>query len=67
MQIIFLLFPIISIITAIISVRNAVDSYREYRRVRERFLQEREEKTFKKMSDDIEKYGFVNKKGEWLC
>jgi uncharacterized membrane protein len=67
MQIIFLLFPIISIITAIISVRNAVDSYREYRRVRELFLQEREEKTLKKMNDDIEKYGFVNKKGEWIC
>jgi uncharacterized membrane protein len=66
MQIIFLLFPIISIITAIISIINAIDSYREYRRVRELFLQEREEKTFKKMNDDIEKYGFVIKKGEWL-
>lgn len=66
MQIIFLLFSIISIITAIISVRNAVDSYREYRRVRELFLQEREEKTFEKMNDDIEKYGFVTEKGKWL-
>ena len=66
MQIIFLLFPIISIITAIISVRNAVDSYREYRRVRELFLQEREEKTLKKMNVDIEKYGFVTEKGKWL-
>lgn len=57
--------PIISIITAIVSVRNAVDSYREYRRVRELFLQEREEKTFEKMNDDIEKYGFVTEKGKW--
>ena len=54
-------------ITAIISIRNAVDSYREYRRVRELFLQKKEEKTFKKMNDDIEKYGFINKKGEWIC
>ena len=66
MQIIFLILPIIAIIGAVFSIKNAIDSYHKYRRFKEELLDKIHNNTYQKMNDDIEKHGFVLRKGEWI-
>ena len=56
----------LSVICAIINVKNAVETHKYYEAKRKELREQIEKETFEKMNKDIEKYGFVLRKGKWL-
>ena len=58
--------PLISIICAVISILNAIDSHRYYKIKKKEFWEQREKETLEKMDYYIKKYGFTPCKGRYI-
>ena len=56
----------ISIICAVISILNAIDSHRYYKIKKKEFWEQREKETLEKMDRYIKKYGFTPCKGRYI-